>query len=403
MNDHDSDAPRFLISYAHDDDAHVEAVARFRDLLRGHGLNVVLDSDVAPERHSWPIWAMREIAAARRVLIVGSPRYRARFDETAPPAEGRGVRLEARLILEDSYQDMQAGCRKYVPVLLPGARPEDIPAFFQPVSAGYYAVEELTPDGVRPIVDLLGRDPADTEPTQFVHRSETGPIGVFRLRLSGGTPEARDAAVQAFLTADDGRAVIDFDDVGRTVGALLDADASVAVRTLARLVRRLNDVAAEDRRHPLDVTVGVHLASNGRTVGRAAELASSDIARRMHAVPRARVVVIVSPGMYRSIATANAYPQASAYRQLTDEEATVYVAVAGRNVCPELHLEPAPVAPNEPSSADGGSGQEVAGNVYGLVGNDNVVHGLVGNVVRNEGSGSMYVAGRDIKINRGRP
>ncbi|HZN18176.1 MAG TPA: CHAT domain-containing protein [Micromonosporaceae bacterium] len=155
---------RVLISYAHDNPAHKEQVRRFWTLLRREGLDAKLDVVAANERQFWPQWMSEQIRLARFVLVVASPGYRERAEGAGDPAVGRGVRWEARQLMELLYADAEAGRRKVVPVILPGGDEAGLPDWSSPVGGTTYRVEELTSAGVDALVRLLTGQPLEMEP-----------------------------------------------------------------------------------------------------------------------------------------------------------------------------------------------------------------------------------------------
>jgi SEFIR domain len=393
---------RFLISYAHESCEHIAAVHTFCALLRDHGLDVVVDAFADEERQDWALWTMRQVAAAKRVLVVASPRYRARFEASAPVDEGRGVRLEGMLIREEILRDMAAGLRKFVPVLLPGGRIDDIPTMLQPYSATHYPVPELTHDGVQRIVRLLRRDPGtdDETPPTIARDPDDGVVAALRLSVCGGTPAGADAVVRELMATGAAHVVPDFDEGTRPTGAVLSGRPEAVVPALGRVARRLRAVLD---RHDADtppgdhlvVSVGGHVATTTDVaVAGAADLADGGAARRMHAVPGAGLVVAVSPELHRCIRESRApYPAARAYREWPldgDVGRPVHVAVPGRARCPEL--PPPPAGHTERTAV------RIGVNNGGVVGAGNTVtyHGPV-----HYGSGHIVNAGRDAHVSFG--
>ncbi|HSV67384.1 MAG TPA: CHAT domain-containing protein [Mycobacteriales bacterium] len=186
---------RVFISYAHDDEAHEDQVRAFWWFLRQHGIDARLDLPAAERRQDWPLWMIREVRAARFVLVVASPAYRRRAEGDAAPDEGRGVQWEALLIREEVYSDLAAALERFLPVLLPGRRVEDIPVWLGPNSATHYRIPELTLAGAEKLLRLLLGQPSETEP----------PIGtppVFGTRAAPATLAPVAAAVRTELLLD---------------------------------------------------------------------------------------------------------------------------------------------------------------------------------------------------------
>jgi hypothetical protein len=126
---------RVFISYAHDDQAHIDRVRDFWLFLRAHGVDARLDLLAGEQPVGWTLWAARGIRDADRVLVVVSPEYRRRADGDAGPAEGRGVHWEAARVRERLDAGHAAGMAGILPVVLPGCSPSDIPAWLTPAAA----------------------------------------------------------------------------------------------------------------------------------------------------------------------------------------------------------------------------------------------------------------------------
>jgi hypothetical protein len=93
------------------------------------------------------------------------------------------------------------------------------------------------------------------------------------------------------------------------------------------VLRRLREVSNERR---IGARVGVSLDDEQTST---LELAECDALRALLAVPDARVVVAISPGVRELLArTSASYPRGSSFRRI--EEPPGWVAVLGRRVCP---------------------------------------------------------------------
>src|SRR4029453_6618920 len=119
--------PRVLISYAHESPKHMADVERLYKLLRETGVDAQLDLIGDEEPRNWALWMTTEIARAEHVLMIISPSYKRRFESDEPEELGAGVRWEARIIRDAIYRDQAGARRKFLTVLLPGGRREDIP------------------------------------------------------------------------------------------------------------------------------------------------------------------------------------------------------------------------------------------------------------------------------------
>ncbi len=160
------DAPRVFFSYSHDTPEHKDQVRRFATFLRSRvGLEVVLDQWQDNIRIDWSLWATRNLKAADFVIVVASPRYRARADGDAPPDEGRGAQFETAIIRNKLTKDLEEGTRRVLPVVLPGGSIDDIPEFLNPYSMTRYEIAEFTDEGVADLLAAItGRGKYPTPP-----------------------------------------------------------------------------------------------------------------------------------------------------------------------------------------------------------------------------------------------
>jgi hypothetical protein len=109
---------RVLISYAHDDPVHEAQVLEFSEFLRAHGVDALIDVEVAGRPQYWPDWMSAQMRQGGYVLVIGSPDYRAAAENRLPAQERRGVRWEARLLKDAFYFDHDAARDRILPVLV---------------------------------------------------------------------------------------------------------------------------------------------------------------------------------------------------------------------------------------------------------------------------------------------
>ncbi|MGH3907592.1 MAG: SEFIR domain-containing protein [Pseudonocardiaceae bacterium] len=158
------DTVRVFISYAHDDAEHEDRVRQFWLFLRANGIDAVLDKPAAERRQDWSQWMLDQIRQARFVLVVASPAYRERAEGEAAPDEGRGVRWEAALIRQEVYADREAALQRFLPVVLPGCSPADIPVWLDRETGTHYAVSDYTVPSAEGLLRLLTGQPYETVP-----------------------------------------------------------------------------------------------------------------------------------------------------------------------------------------------------------------------------------------------
>lgn len=169
-------APRVFVSYAHDDEPHVEQVRLFADFLaQDCGLDVVLDRWDTDRRRDWYLWAVEQVREADFVLVVASPMCRRVGDGQIDNMQHRGLQSELALIRENLHADRAAWTTKLLPVVLPGRSPSDLPAFLQPQSADHYIVSGNTVDGAQDLLRAIfcrppHRRPAPSERVRLLDR-----------------------------------------------------------------------------------------------------------------------------------------------------------------------------------------------------------------------------------------
>ncbi|WP_198169468.1 CHAT domain-containing protein, partial [Herbidospora daliensis] len=150
--------PRVFISYAHDDAAHAEQVRTLWAFLRANGVDARLDESAAREPQFWPDWMSAQIRDADFVLVIASAEYRRAADGNAPPTERRGVRWEAREVKHQFNRQADDAGKKFLSVVLPGGRIDDIPGFLTAESRTYYTITDFTVPGAEGLLRyLLGR------------------------------------------------------------------------------------------------------------------------------------------------------------------------------------------------------------------------------------------------------
>ena len=167
MNDR---GPRVFISYAHDSEQHKESVREFARFLRGEvGIDVRIDQWHDGVRRDWAAWATHQVSRADYILAIASPAYKERADDHAFPCDGRGSQFEAALLRDLLTSDRPTWLRKVLPVVLPGRRVDEIPAFLQPYCASHYKVGSFTIDGVDELYRVITGQPRHPLP-------DTGPL-----------------------------------------------------------------------------------------------------------------------------------------------------------------------------------------------------------------------------------
>lgn len=174
---------KVLISYAHESADHKAAVRRLWLLLRSLGIDAKIDITAQAQRQFWPEWMAKQIHSADFVLVVASAAYRERAENSGDPAEGQGVRWEARLIQDRWYADPDGGLRSIVPVILPGESVDGLPTWLLPTGATFYELRDLTPSGVERLLRIQPLAVADPGNSQWqrdlsISRNKLGNVAV---------------------------------------------------------------------------------------------------------------------------------------------------------------------------------------------------------------------------------
>lgn len=157
-------AVRVFISYAHDDAAHDAAVHRLWLFLRENGIDTRLDLTAAQRPQDWPLWMLREVRRADVVLVVASPAYKRRAEGDAGGGEGSGVQWEAGLIRQEVYADRATALLRFLPVLLPGHVPVEIPSWLGPTTHTHYTIDDYSLSGAEALLRYLTGQDAITAP-----------------------------------------------------------------------------------------------------------------------------------------------------------------------------------------------------------------------------------------------
>jgi TIR domain len=382
--------PRVLISYAHESPKHMADVERLYKLLRENGVDAQLDLIGDEEPRNWALWMTTEIARAEHVLMIISPSYKRRFESDEPEELGAGVRWEARIIRDAIYRDQAGARRKFLTVLLPGGRREDIPDSLEPGAGSPYQVKDFSFTGAERLIRWLKREPARLpsklgaiphRPPGAAAEAEAAYSVGLQLVVTDQDSHVSERIVDAMINAVSERAVtiqpLRLSD-GRLAGAfvLIAAEpAAVVIETSIRTVHQHVRAAAESA-PSLEARIGLDVESSlPSSVEQVTErLVHSRTARAMHGVKGANLVVTASPA-FRSwaIDAKVGFPALRSYREVADRSfpgGTFWIAVPGRSVCP-----PAPQPPenDDVSSFEDDEGTRAANSRFWFPDNRGVV------------------------------
>ncbi len=382
--------PRVLISYAHESPEHIADVERLYKLLRESGVDAQLDLVAAEEPRDWAQWTTDEIRRADHVLMIISPSYKRRFESDGPAARGAGVGWEARIIRDAIYRDQATARRKFLTVLLPGGRGEDIPDALQPGAGSWYQVDDFTVEGAKPLIRWLTKQPAHVAP-------ELGPVPLLPPVAAVEAEAALSVIFQLVVTAQDShvseqivgamaKALAEraepvqpqrFRD-GRLAGALVMIPAEPAVELIEASIRGVHQhVRIAVKSAPsLEARIGLDverfpLSSPEQVTG---QLVQCPTARAMHGVRGANLVVAASPAFHSwAIDAKVGFPTLRSYREVADKSVpggTFWIAVPGRSVCPQ---PPQPPEGDDVDSFEGHEGTRPASSRYWFPDNSGVV------------------------------
>ncbi|MCQ9181269.1 TIR domain-containing protein [Streptomyces sp. IBSBF 2953] len=160
-----SDGPRVFVSYAHDDEPHMEQVRLFAHFLaQDCGLDVFLDRWDVDRRRDWYLWALEQVREADFVLVIASPMCRRVGDGEIDNTRHRGLQSEMALLRENLHADRETWTTRLLPVVLPGRSPSELPGFLQPQSVDHYIVTGNTVDGAEDLLRAVLRRPSHSRP-----------------------------------------------------------------------------------------------------------------------------------------------------------------------------------------------------------------------------------------------
>ncbi|MGN9757431.1 VMAP-C domain-containing protein [Streptomyces sp. SD31] len=182
--------PRVFISYAHDDDAHIEQVETLYELLRADGLDARMDLYAAATPQDWARWMGRELAEADYILVIASPEYKRRAEHGGRDGVGRGVAWEARHLSNRLYTDPDAWFKKILLILLPGRAEHELPAFFVAEQVTQFKVLTLDTAGIKETARCMWGQPYRRPP-------ELGPVPRYDTRPPLVSASAEPPALHA--------------------------------------------------------------------------------------------------------------------------------------------------------------------------------------------------------------
>lgn len=131
--------PKVFISYAHESDEFRNQVKELANWLGQQGCEMLTDHPYLyrPPAEGWQAWMLGCIHDADVVLVVCTPKLKARYEKTAEPDTGLGATYEGSIVTQHIYN---AGMRstKFFPILPEGGVLANIPVTLQPWWNGHY-------------------------------------------------------------------------------------------------------------------------------------------------------------------------------------------------------------------------------------------------------------------------
>jgi hypothetical protein len=151
--------PVIFTSYSHDSPEHEEHVLALSNNLRNDGVDANLDQYESAPAEGWPFWMEHQIRDADFVLVVCSATYLRRVEGKEEPSKGQGIVWEINSIYNHLYSAKLVS-DKFIPVLLEGASPDDIPLPLK----GFTHYRADTPAGYEALYRRLIHQPLVSKP-----------------------------------------------------------------------------------------------------------------------------------------------------------------------------------------------------------------------------------------------
>lgn len=202
--------PRVFISYAHESPEHRAAVKGLADWLLERGIEVLTDHpyEIRPPELGWQAWMQHSLEDADAVLVVCTPRLKARYEKREEAGTGLGATFEGAIVTQAMYDAAQRNT-KFFPVLPDGGDRNNIPTTLRPFDNGH-----RFPSGNERILRLITEEVRVPKPKRPFDRLPPGQLrGAHdnRLEPREGQVYGRDSEVERvleFLRSVDGGAVV---------------------------------------------------------------------------------------------------------------------------------------------------------------------------------------------------
>lgn len=131
--------PKVFISYAHESDDFRDQVKNLADWLGQQGCELLTDHlyPYRPPDEGWQTWMQGCIKSADIVLVVCTPKLKARYEKTAEPDTGLGATYEGSIVTQHIYNAAMRNT-KFYPILPEGGDLANIPLTLQAWWNGHY-------------------------------------------------------------------------------------------------------------------------------------------------------------------------------------------------------------------------------------------------------------------------
>ncbi|MBM4201393.1 MAG: TIR domain-containing protein, partial [Gammaproteobacteria bacterium] len=131
--------PKVFISYAHESEAFREQVKSLADWLEERGCALLTDHPYLyrPPAEGWQAWMLGCIESADTVLVVCTPKLKARYEKIADPDTGLGATYEGSIVTQHIYNAAMRNT-KFYPILPEGGDLANIPLNLQAWWNGHY-------------------------------------------------------------------------------------------------------------------------------------------------------------------------------------------------------------------------------------------------------------------------
>ncbi|MFE3898544.1 MULTISPECIES: toll/interleukin-1 receptor domain-containing protein [unclassified Priestia] len=148
------DNPKVFISYAHDTELFADKVLTFSNKLRLDGIDASIDQYEESPPEGWPRWMENQIRNADYVLVICTPTYLRKINETVKKT-GRGVNWEIGIVYQYLY-DAYGNNTKFIPIIFDEFSQDDTPiplkgaTFYFPDNSKSYSKLKNRLFGIKP-------------------------------------------------------------------------------------------------------------------------------------------------------------------------------------------------------------------------------------------------------------